>query len=276
MVGMDNIQDILTKYKKEIGGIQELCKKLAIALESGKEDIKRAEEYVQKLEKGLGKLRKSVPIMQVLQEWLEQKKSLLENLKVNLKERFGLELEQELKKIGLTLSGHYPELRTWLLTIEVNFPNNRAILWYGPKQEKVKVCSLSPQKISQEVDHIRTNLGAKLPKEELLQKLYQAYHRTEKGAIGEPAPIIEVLRELAFLLQPSSFWTDPRKENYKDYSRADFSYDLFRLRDNQSFKLIIATRAFTNSRTKFIWVPMSESGNGATYSHIQFKENLFK
>jgi hypothetical protein len=272
---MNNIEEILSKYQKELTVIRGLCKNLANALESGKEDIKRAEEYVQKIENSLGKLRENFPIMQVLQEWLEHKKSLLENYKINLRERFALELEQELKKMGLTLSGHYPELKTWLLTIEVNFPNNKAILWYGPKQERMGVCSLSPQKIAQQVNSIRSNLGSKLPKEELIQKLYQAFQRTEKGAIGEPSPIIEVLRELAFLLQPPSFLADPRKENYKSYSRADFSYDLFRLRDSPSLKLTTATRAFTKSRSTFIWVPMSESGNGATYSHIQFKGKPF-
>jgi len=275
MVRENNIEELLSKYQKEITFLRGLCKNLANALESGKEDIRRAEEYVQKIEKSLGKLRENLPIMQVLQEWLDQKKGLLENYKISLKGRFALELEEELKKVGLTLSGHYPELKTWLLTIEINFSTNKATLWYGPKQERMGVCSLSPSKIAQQINFVRSNLGSKLPKEELIQKLYQAYRRTEKGAIGEPSPIIEVLRELAFLLQPPSFGADPLKENYKSYGRADFSYDLFSLRDNQAFKLITATRAFTKSRSTFIWVPMSESGTGATYSHIQFKSKPF-
>lgn len=89
-------------------------------------------------------------------------------------------------------------------------------------------------------------------------------------------PIIKVLTELAFLLQNSHFHQDPRRENYESYSRADFSYDLFRIHRYQlsplKIQLKVATREYTRQRTDFLWIPDDENGRGTTYSHLLVEE----
>jgi len=181
--------------------------------------------------------------------------------------------------LGLSLSGQYPELKAGLFTIEIDFDRWKAVLWYGPKQERLGQLDLSVKKIASRIEKARQQLGSQLPEEELLLKLQEAYHRLPSAKRGEPAPIIRVLSELSYLLQNSRFLQDPRRENYRSYSRADFSFDLFRIRKFQSstlfpskLQLTVATRAHTRRRSDYLWIPGKEDGNGTTYSHLQFEE----
>jgi len=77
------------------------------------------------------------------------------------------------------------------------------------------------------------------------------------------------------------FRENPRKDYYKSYNRADFSYDLYRIKEYQSKNTLqynlclrVATREFTKQRYNFLWVPDNESDKGTTYSHLYFKEVL--
>lgn len=196
---------------------------------------------------------------------------------------FGVELERILKEQGLSLTGNYPELKTWLFTIELDFAHGEATLWYGPKQERLSRCRLLPQLVAQEVNKQRKQLGSNLVKGDILPWLSQAYERARlmAGAKGDEVPINEVLTEMAFLLQDNRFRRDPHRDNYRSYRRADFSYDLFRARIGQTeqatlfgkrLRLITATRALTRRRQGFLWVPDDETGKGTVYSHLKFEE----
>lgn len=199
-----------------------------------------------------------------------------------MQQRFGTELEKELQKRGLSLSGHYPELKSGLFTIELDFEKWRSTLWYGPKQEHLTQCALSLAEIAKAIDNARGRLGSQLSNVDFLERLQNAYQRVliiTGSKDGDRAPIIKVLSELAYLLQEPRFHRDPRREHYKSYSRADFSYDLFRVRHSeagnlfkQELRLVVATRAHTTRRPDFLWVPDDETGNGTVYSHLQFEE----
>ncbi len=111
-------------------------------------------------------------------------------------------------------------------------------VWYGPKQERLFQYGLEAAEVANNVEKIRGRLGCGLATEKFHQKLQEAYARATGGVVGKPAPIVEVLRELAYLLQDSQFLQDPRQENYKGYDRADFSYDLYLLRQSASDILV--------------------------------------
>jgi DNA repair exonuclease SbcCD ATPase subunit len=217
-----------------------------------------------------------------LRGWLAVYQEELKGLQQELQNRFGTELEKELQKRGLSLSGHYPELKSGLFTIELDFDKWQAILWYGPKQERLTQCALSPSEVAKAIDNLRRRLGSQLSEKEFLQRLQSAYQRaliSTGGKEGDRVPIIKVLSELAYLLQEPRFYQDPRREHYKGYSRADFSYDLFRVRHSETsglfhrkLRLVVATRALTRRRQDFLWVPDDETGKGTVYSHLQFEE----
>lgn len=240
------------------------------------------EQNLPKLKKRLIKLDEAIKqfyqyknLNEGVLSWINSYKQELTNSEEQIKNRFGIELEQEFKKIGLLVAGQYPELKAGLFTIELFFDKGLVTLWYGPKQERLAQCRLLSHEIASNVEKFRQQVGSHLDNEAFLKKLRDAYFRADDTKHGEPLPITDVLAEVAFLLQSQQFWSDPRQDNYKGYSRADFSYDLFLARQslNKNLHLTVATRANTRRRQDFLWIPDDESGKGTAYSHLQFKEN---
>ncbi len=277
---LDQLVNELSKHHREIQGILKLLK------DTRRLDSKRTEN-LSKLEKQLSKLKEIVDsnlegefqdYVRKLREWSSQYEEVLQIAASNIKKRLGHELEEQVKSLGLSLSGQYPELKAGFFTIELNFSKQVATLWYGPKQEQIAKCPLTAMAIAEQIRRAKDGLGSGLKEKELLEKIQNAYRRVMSKE-GEPAPIIHVLSELAYLLQTQRFHQDPRKENYKSYSRADFSYDLYRIRKYQSIiqspvklHLKVATRRHTRHRTGFLWVPDKESGKGTAYSHLTVRE----
>jgi len=211
-------------------------------------------------------------------EWINQFESELHQIEEQVRKQFGAKLEQELRALGITLTGQYPELGAGLFTIELDFDRWQATLWYGPKQERLSTGRLSVADLVKQIKQAKDSLGSGIHEQELEEKLYQAYTRAVQK-VGEDAPIIKVLGEMAYLLQNKRFCQDPRKEYYKSYSRADFSFDLYRLQrflsqnpSSRQLRLKTATRALTRHRSDFLWVPESEDGKGSVYSHLKFEE----
>jgi len=243
-------------------------------------NLRKVRERVQKLEKTLGSLGPS-HLARGLTEWLEGYKRRLEGRERQVGIEFFNTLESELTQVGLSLDGHLPDLKASFFTIEVDLPRGRAIVWLGPKQERVDECALSPVKVAKRVVEHRDKLGTGLEGAELLERLDEAYRRVVRARVGEPAPILQVMLEMALLSQPERFRRDPRKENYRSYGRADFSLDLYRARRAQSrevlagkrVELITATRVSARSRSTFLWVPEAErADSGHAYSFLRVKE----
>lgn len=215
----------------------------------------------------------------IINEWTKEYKSELTIIEEKVKTQFGMKLDAALKKINLSLSGQYTNLKTSFFTIELDFNKGIANIWYGSKQESLVKCPLSVSEITKHITKIKNTLGSGLDNEQFIMKLREAYRRCLRGKTDEPVPIIDVLGEISFLLQDKQFIRNPKRENYKGYSRADFSYDLYKLKKNilsqslfRNLHLIVATRAYTRQRKDFLWVPDDEDVIGTTYSHIQFKE----
>lgn len=206
-----------------------------------------------------------------LQEWVDTVSEDLSHEKQRAHKLFGHELEQELEPLGITLTGQYPELRAGLFTIELDFERDRATLWLGPRQEQLGRCAISAPAVAALVVQTLKTLGSGLEEEEFFRKLEKAYERTTGGKRGEEAPITSVLAATAFELQSAKFLADPQQQHFKGYSRADFSYDLFRFGYLPAIKLKVASRAYTGSRTGFLWVPTNASGKGTAFSHLSIE-----
>lgn len=267
----------LSTNKKKFQSIYNILNKISRLDKNRQENIKQLKLHLAHLENEI-KSFKIENLIQNLEKWLEGYKETLVEEENEFKRHFGIKLEEQLKTIGLTLTGHYPDLKAGLFTIELDFDKNKATIWFGPKQEKMCECKLTPQEIKQKIEKIRKELGSKLTEEQAIEKLRIAYERTITPK-EEKAPIIKVLSEMAHLVQDQKFYQDPKRENYKSYSRADFSYDLFRIQKYFSksqlpFKihLITASRAQTKQRSNFLWVPSDENGEGNVYAYITIKE----
>lgn len=266
-------------FKKNIDLAVKLLKEISRLEQNQIENLPQLRARLTKLDEIIKQLGQGTAKSDALSNWANQYRRELTHTEEQVKKRFGLELEQELKNRGLSLSGQYPNLKAGLFTIELDFDKERVTLWYGPKQERLDQCRLSVAEAADRIEKVKQQLGSHLDEDEFLKKLQDAYSRATGSERSEPVPIIGVLSELAYLLQSPQFRQDPRRDNYKSYSRADFSYDLFRVRQSEPYALfdkrlhlVVATRAHTKQRRDFLWVPDDESGRGTTYSHLQFKE----
>ena len=267
----------LLKLKKQTDAVLRLVKTIS-RLEQGRmQHLPQLKKHLAKLRETLVRLAPGADPYGPLRSWTAHYGQEIQRSEAQLKNRFGVELAQELQKIGLPLSGQYPELRSGFFTIEIDFEKHRATLWYGPGQERLGFCPLSTADVADRISTARQQLGSQLSEDEFLSKLHRAYARAADD--GKPVPIVKVMSELAYLLQSQAFLQDPRKENYRGYSRADFSFDLFRMHRQQqrnlfdlALHLTVATRTHTRRRQDFLWIPDDESGKGTTYSYLQFRE----
>lgn len=197
-----------------------------------------------------------------------------ERLKDELKFEFGSELEKELKTRGFELRGQLPTLYANYYTIKVDFQTGKAIILFGPETIRPGV-ALKPQILANVIQEIDKELKKEpMPPAQLLAQLYEAWKK-----IGEAkAPIIRVLKELVFLIQPEKFFINPARSNFIEYTRTKFGYDLYRLEtlqirevNGQRLSLITATFDATSHKRDYIWVPINERGDGINYAYLTFK-----
>ncbi|MBO3802062.1 MAG: hypothetical protein QW260_06875 [Thermoproteota archaeon] len=198
----------------------------------------------------------------------------ISELEVIQKKTFGKELEAELKQLGFNLIGHYPLLRTSFYALEVNFDKDTVTIWFGPRQEKLKVCRLSPKVVAKKLVELHNSITKReFNDKDFLLNLYKACEivaSKEKKNLEDPLPIVKVLLEYVTLVKNSKF----QKRN-TGYERVFFIYDLFRLKERNinkhELELITATRAYTRKKKDFLWVPMDEDGGGSYISHVRFR-----
>ena len=194
-------------------------------------------------------------------------------------DEFGVQLEGLLQSRNITLTGQYPNLRAGLFTIKMDVKNWQVSLWYGPEQERLEKCALDADTLANRIGALLNTLGVQIDPKlyvEILSKVYNEL-RSEPNS-DMTVPIIQLLPEMASALQDKDCLKDPNKDNFIPYSRADFSFDLFKLkRYNQKdlpfvVHLTVATRAHTADKSKYLWIPDDLKGNGSTYSHISIRE----
>lgn len=275
------IIDRLTEEQKNIQSVIKLVREIIQLDKNRRVNVPKLKDRTGKLAKAVERFAQNAPWKGELMNWLTQYQSVIADEVAAVQKQFGVELEQALQKIGLSLSGHYPELKAGIFTIELNFEQMSTSIWFGPKQENLGRCPLVAEGIARYLEKVKSEIGSGLPEDQLLEKLSRACRRVEGENHDAPVPIIHVLAEMAHMIQHPRFLQDPKREYYKSYSRADFSYDLFRLRKWQMVHqppirvaLVTATRAYTRKRTDFLWVPDEESGKGTVYSHLRIEGGM--
>lgn len=167
-----------------------------------------------------------------------------------------------------------------MYTLEVSFESFGVVIWYDPQQERIGTCRLVPKEVTKKLKTIHNKITQRPFNDNLfLSKVYEAYriatYRQNKK-VGDMIPILDILFEYLFLTQDKKFRTNPTKNNFAEYGRIFFSYDLYRLKErrlgNKELSLITATRAYTRRRSDFLWIPSNEKGDGNYISHLRFNE----
>jgi hypothetical protein len=147
---------------------------------------------------------------------------------------FNREFKESFQKIGVNVGGSYPEFKVGIFNIKVDFNLGKAELFFCKELMKGNI-ALDIKKIIKEYERADKEIRQRrFEPLEFIKLLFEAYKRAVKISnldIGKRVNIIEVMKELALLMQSNSFAINPKKENYRSYGRAYFAYDLYRLRE---------------------------------------------
>jgi len=279
-ISTSELKEHLVKSGKMLQAVTRLVKAIETLEKNHVDNVHQIERMVANLQKIATSLPSNNETRRMIEAWISECTSRLQTDKGELRRSFGISLENLLKEKGLELKGQYPELKTSFYTIEIDFDKAQASIWYGPKQELMTKAKLSPPEVTKQLDKVhKTVTGRPLNEEGFIKRLHESYLRTLSRVgrkEGEHAPILQVLADYVFLEQDRRFYTDPKKEHFKGYGRAFFSYDLYRLHQRKllgkELSLVVATRANTVRRENFLWVPTDDKGNGTVYAYLYFRE----
>lgn len=274
---LKDIEETLKKTHSQLGKILKLAKECSRLYENPIDNAYKIDSLTKKLKEIVEKIDFDKTF---LIESISPLKDAAEKLKEDFKFEFGRELEKELKSKGFGLRGQFPTLYTNFYTIKTDFQTGKAVVSFGPETLKTGI-KLKPEELALSIEQIDNELKHNiLEQEELLKKIYGAWERTNcrNRPSGLSTPIIEVLGQLVFLIQPKKFFINPVRRNFIEYSRAKFGYDLYRLKETNATKingkelsLITATFDATAKKEGYIWVPINERGDGTTYSYMSFR-----
>ncbi len=268
----------MKEIRSELLGLQRKAKELATLLagygrmeEDPSSNPFVMEGLLLKMEKLRAGLEFGQPISK-LSEWIGNQKIRLKRWKEEFKSDFGLRLERALEVKGFKLRGQYPNLYAGLYSLKLNFLQGEIKILWGP--EPVKKVRLNPQEVVESILRFEEGLkGDSFDPQSYLPLLREAYRRALRGERqGEKASIIAVLGELAFLQQGEKFRVNPTKSNYVGYGRAQFGYDIFRLKKSMGKQLTlwVATYEATKRRNKVIFVPDDEE-RGTRYAYLSIR-----
>lgn len=213
-----------------------------------------------------------------LQCWMEEVERDGDAVVKEAKASFGAELESELQRRNRSMTGHYPTYRCGFFTVEANVEKASVRLWYGPQEEQMGDFPMAPSAVADGIENAERSIGSGRPEEDILTRIQEACSLTPEFADGRPVPIVKLLSRMAHVLQERKYHENPTKDNYTGYSRADFSYDLYRLqswltKSQQAVRvrLEVASRERTRDRSMFLWVPDDSEGRGARYSSFRLE-----
>jgi hypothetical protein len=197
------------------------------------------------------------------------------------KEEFHFNLGTRFKELFTgfgEIKGQLPILRIKFYTIKLNYNIGEAQTWWGPEKELIDKNALEPGIVFQTIKTFDDNLTKiwNSPEDflKVLKFAYERYIKINNSEINAKVNLMDLLPEIAILMQGRSFKIDPTKSHYSEYSRIHYSFDLYRLKttqQNQNIQLSVATFAITEDRSKSLWVPDNENGEGTYFQSIAFK-----
>ncbi len=217
-------------------------------------------------------------LFQELKNLYAQEQEKIDNSKQEFRFNIGNQLKDLLSGF-CELKGQLPVLRVKFYTIKFDFNNGEATIWWGPEKELIKKLNLEPVVIVETLKSFDQNLTVKwnqyLDFLNIAKQAYDRYLRLNNLIFGEKVNLFDLLTEVVILTQGKSFKTDPTKSHFTEYSRIQFSYDLYRLKTDNTLmaniQLSVATFAITEHKEKSLWVPDNDAGDGTYYQSIAFK-----
>lgn len=278
---MEELIQQIQKQKTLHAKLHESLKKIAVTEEDPAKRVSTLRTELSEIEKYEKELKLDAPLLQNVQNILNKSRGELKQKEEELKSKFGFNLEKSLKIHNYNLEGNYPVLRASFYTFVIDISSDKVTIYFGPEMEKLDVTKAIPEIVVAALVKRHDEI-VKRPFDEkiflrMLKSAYQMYLAQNQKKTGDEAPIPEIHALCSLLVQKEKFRKNPTKENFTEYSRAMFSYDLSQLKnrtiDQTELRLITATRSDTRVSGDFLWIPTSDgTTRGETVSRIKFVE----
>ncbi|UCC12917.1 MAG: hypothetical protein JSW02_05170 [candidate division WOR-3 bacterium] len=245
--------------------------------------VQEAEDNVYVLDKKIDEIERSCEelpecdLKKQLRSWIAQRRDRIKELKEEFRFTFGKKLTSLFSADGIQVKGQYPIVRVAWYTVKIDFEIGEAEVFYGPEVEKIlRKIPLHPDMIYDAVKKFDDKLkssGKEL--EKLLSAIHSAYERVlriEGKQPGEKVLIIEVMNQFVMVNQTKKFKADPSKTLFRGTSRVMFSYIVHMLKKTHAagLHLHVATFDATVDKTRALWIPEDETGEGTHYSYLSF------
>lgn len=233
----------------------------------------KARKAVDGLRKALSE-QQALPEQPFIEKYLAEALERITERERQIKSSIGRHIHEALQAEGLSLQGQYPRFQCNFFSLKMDIAKDRAMLWYGPEQEKLAQVKHNAPDIVKAILKARRELAYAWTEDDFLAQLKASY-KALLAQVGpaESLPLIDVLAQIAFDLSKKDkrFREDPRPRYFVDYGRENFSYDLYRTREKRSYSLKVATRLDTRQRSGYLWIPKDESTEGTTFASISME-----
>lgn len=209
-----------------------------------------------------------------------QEQEKIDKAKQEFRFNIGNQFRELLTGFG-ELKGQLPVLRVKFYTLKFDFNNGEGTIWWGPEKELIKKLDLEPVAIVESLKSFDQNLIVKWNQYQdfsnIIKQAYSRYLKLNNLNFGEKVNLFDILAESVIIMQGKSFKSDPTRNHFTEYSRIQFSYDLYRMKTESALisniQLSVATFAITEDRTKSLWVPDNDAGDGTYYQSIAFRKD---
>jgi hypothetical protein len=196
---------------------------------------------------------------------------------------FGGALREAFATQGIEVSGNPPKFEVGRFEIAANFLTRSASISYG-KEVVVKRVSLSVDAILKAYQTAAKSITRRNENADAwMGQFYAAWEsaRARRNTEDKRANIVDCYFEMVLLRQPKTFFSAPAKNNFAEYTRPQFAYDLFEIatRPQRAYKNLVvfahaATRSQTDSSTRSMWVVEGQGPHDGRYiGDIVFDKN---
>ncbi|MGE0491071.1 MAG: hypothetical protein AB7S38_17825 [Vulcanimicrobiota bacterium] len=238
--------------------------------------LKAVLEKFSRLEAGLPALD------QAMREWSSALDQWRREQERQLPLAFGRQLKEAAEAANLVFrieTSEPPCYRLEPFTVEPHFSKGVARLCYA--RLALGECPLDPAEILAARARFLESLDKGPEPQVFFERLYTAYRKTLAGAgrrLGERVDLAELLPDLALAMQPSKFFADPVRDNYKPYGRVRLAYDLARLKkagllEHQGKRVTLGTATIgtTKKKDQVLYLE-GPGGKGQYYLSLAFQE----
>ncbi|MBM4061077.1 MAG: hypothetical protein FJ265_08270 [Planctomycetes bacterium] len=231
------------------------------------EDTRKLDKVLTKVQKGLGSLP-AVPLatatMELVEAWRKARQE-------TLRQQLGRELKAACDGAGLslhTVSREPPvEVRISPLAVVIDFDRARAELRFA--KEALGYCPADAKAILTAHAKVKAGLERGFAAETFFDQCLTAWRAARAAtASSERVELLDFLPFLAVLRQPAKFRSAPVRENFASYPRAQFAFDVMRLRrefglsrNGWRMNLGVATGTTASDKRRVLYLE-DEAGNG--------------